>query len=352
MNSWLKIQSNFFKSSIKFILKIKISKYIFNFQVPIFVDKDREYYKEMVHKTNGLIFPGGGRNITSSSFRTAAEILFDLAIEANDRGEHYMIWGECMGLQILTVLMVKKYLHNPNHSDNWLVNCNAEDMALNLDFKIDPNKTRMFANADQKVIDVLKKDFVTPNFHYNCMTPENFEKSNLTKFFRIISTSVDSGGLEFISTYESLNESRPIYALQWHPEKISFEFINNSRQQHIPHTSDANLVAQYMAKFLVDQTRKNKNHFSSVAEENEYIIYQYFPRFTYKQDNEDKGELFSQLYEWAINPEFFTKSRKILALAICLSISLILLPIVGFVCYKIGLRKRLQDNESQPILEQ
>jgi hypothetical protein len=28
------------------------------------------------------------------------------------------------------------------------------------------------------------------------------------------------------------------------------------------------------------------------------------------------------------------------------------LPIVGFVCYKIGLRKRLQDNESQPILEQ
>jgi hypothetical protein len=93
-----------------------------------------------------------------------------------------------------------------------------------------------------------------------------------------------------------------------------------------------------MAKFLVDQTRKNKNHFSSV--------------FTYKQDNEDKGELFSQLYEWAINPEFFTKSRKILALAICLSISLILLPIVGFVCYKIGLRKRLQDNESQPILEQ
>jgi len=279
--------------------------------VPIMVERSLEYYKQMVHKTNGVIFPGGGRNISSSAFRDAAEILFDLAIEANDRGEHYMIWGECMGFQVLTVLMVKKYLHNPNHSDNWLVNCNAGDMGLNLEFKIDPNETRIFANANKNVIEALENDYVTPNYHHDCMTPQNFEKSNLTKFFRLITTSKDSDGLEFISTYESLNESRPIYALQWHPEKISFEFFNNSKQQHIPHTSKANLVSQYMSKFLVDQTRKNKNHFSNVAEENKFIIYQYFPRFTYKQDNEDDGEFFSQLYEWPINPQNLNESHKI-----------------------------------------
>lgn len=47
----------------------------------------------MVNKTNGLLLPGGGRNIVNSYYRDAAEVLFDYAMEANDRGEYYPIWG-------------------------------------------------------------------------------------------------------------------------------------------------------------------------------------------------------------------------------------------------------------------
>lgn len=171
----------------------------------------------MVNKTNGLLLPGGGRNIMNSYYRDAAEILFDYAMEANDRGEYYPIWGECMGFQIITVLMIKKHAHNPNHTDNWLANCNAEDMAVNLDFKSYPSQTRLFANADKNIINILKTQNVTPNYHHNCMTPKNFTESKLTNYFRIITTSKDADDLEFISTYESLNKSRPIYALRKDP---------------------------------------------------------------------------------------------------------------------------------------
>ncbi len=167
-----------------------------------------------MNKTNGLLLPDGGRDIMNSSFRDAAEALFDYAMEANDRNEYYPILGECMGFQIITVIMGKKYVHNPNHTDNWLTNCKAEDLSLNLDFITHPNDTQMFANADANIINILKTDKVTPNYHQNCMTPKNFTESNLTNYLRIITTSRDSDGLEFISTYESLNKSRPIYALQ------------------------------------------------------------------------------------------------------------------------------------------
>ena len=36
---------------------------------------------------------------------------------------------------------------------------------------------------------------------------------------------------------------------------------------------------QYMANFLTEQARQNKNHFDSLEEETKYLIYQYSPEF-------------------------------------------------------------------------
>lgn len=289
-----------------------------------------------MNKTNGLLFPGGGKDIMNSYFRDAAEILFDYAMEANDRNEYYPIWGECMGFEIITVIMVKKYLHNPNHTDYWFTNCNAGDMALNLDFNnIDPHQTQLFANANEEIINILKTDKVTPNYHHTCMTQKNFTESNLTSYLRTVTTSKDADGLEFISTYESLNKSRPIYALHWHPEKIPFEFIIvnktqnlNDSQLNIPHNYNAVLIAQFMANFFVNETRKNKHHFANTLEENNYIIYNWNPRFTYKNADEDKGERFSQLYEFHFNKGNTNQMSSNLGLYIGVGISLALVVII------------------------
>ncbi len=138
---------------------------------------------------------------------------------------------------------------------------------------------QMFANVDANIINILKTDKVTPNYHQNCMTLKNFTESNLTNYLRIITTSRNGDGLEFISTYESLNKSRPIYALQWHPEKILFEFsvVNKSQhrdksQENIKHSYNAVLIAQFMANFFVNETRKNDHSFRGKKEEKLFII--------------------------------------------------------------------------------
>jgi gamma-glutamyl hydrolase len=76
--------------------------------------------------------------------------------------------------------------------------------------------------------------------------------------------------------YIYLGRRYPIFGVQWHPEKNGFEWRVNTT---IPHTKDAVEVMQYMANFLTDQARQNKNHFDSLEDETKYLIYQYTPEF-------------------------------------------------------------------------
>jgi gamma-glutamyl hydrolase len=293
--------------------------------VPILIRQNDDYYQDMVKKTNGVLFPGGGRDHRNSDYRNAAEALFNYSMKANDRGEYYPIWGECLGFQLITILMAKYYIPNPKYIDGyWLTDCNAEDRAWKLNFTNDPRQTRLFANADENIINTLKTEDVTPNYHMKCITPKNFTDSKLINDFTVISTNRDDNGLEFISTYE--HKSRPIYALQWHPEKIPFEFSvisksqkPNKPQEKIPHYYNAVLIAQYMANFFVNETRKNNHSFGGIKEENKFIIYNYELKFTWKNKEgteEDKGEYFSQMYEFNFNKGNTNRISFILGLCI------------------------------------
>jgi hypothetical protein len=58
-----------------------------------------------------------------------------------------------------------------------------------------------------------------------------------------------------------------------------------------------------MANFFVNETRKNNHSFGGKKEENE-VIYNYDPKFTWndrQEGAEDKGEYFSQIYEFYFN---------------------------------------------------
>lgn len=69
----------------------------------------------------------------------------------------------------------------------------------------------------------------------------------------------------------------PFYGVQFHPEKVLYEWIRN---RNISHTEGAVASAQYFAQFFVNECRKNGNQFNGLDEENKMLIYNFPVTYT------------------------------------------------------------------------
>uniref|UniRef100_UPI0037E70476 gamma-glutamyl hydrolase n=1 Tax=Semicossyphus pulcher TaxID=241346 RepID=UPI0037E70476 len=231
--------------------------------VPIRINRTEEEYTKIFSSINGLLLPGGDVDIERSQFTQAARIFYDLALKANDAGDFFPIWGTCQGFQQLTVLTAKK---------NLLTLTDTKSVALPLDFTSAANSSRLFQSFPKDLMQSLCNENITSNFHSWSLSMKNYSQNyKLRKFYRILSTNTD-GKREFISTMEA--KHYPFYAVQWHPEKSPFEWID---KPGMIHTTSAVRASFYTASFFVSEAMKSKHQFSSSAEEERALIYNFSP---------------------------------------------------------------------------
>ncbi|KAI3369676.1 hypothetical protein L3Q82_024518 [Scortum barcoo] len=67
------------------------------------------------------------------------------------------------------------------------------------------------------------------------------------------------------------------YAVQWHPEKVPYEWIE---KPGMVHSRSALRVCFYTAIFFVSEAKKSQHHFSSPEEESKALIYNFPPVFS------------------------------------------------------------------------
>ncbi|XP_068228289.1 gamma-glutamyl hydrolase-like [Palaemon carinicauda] len=228
--------------------------------IPILVEQDEAYYRKIVSSVNGIVFPGGSSSIRTGPYANAGRTLYNLVLDKAAQGTNIALIGICLGFQMLMYLAA---VSNP------LTSCNAKDVADPLFFKPGLENSQIFSSAPDAVITTLSKSKSTSNFHKYCVTEDKFIEKKVSDSFKIISTSFDKDGVEYISTVE--HKSLPIYGFQWHPEKNLFEWVYNS----IPHTIEAIGAAQFVVDFFVEKARQNNQEFSDPAEEMEMLIYNY-----------------------------------------------------------------------------
>ncbi|KAJ7386645.1 hypothetical protein OS493_006631 [Desmophyllum pertusum] len=244
---------------------------------PIFVNSSMEEVERMFHSLNGVILPGGHVMLNESGYTPVGKKLLELAIKAYDvKGEVFPIWGECLGLELVAMIISGRNLSLGQYDQSFLSLTDTWNISLKLDLPSDYKSTKLLGPAPDHIISYLTKEDVNYNNHHRGITLETFQKDEkLKEFFQIVSTNKDRKGKTFISSMEA--RKYPIYVLQWHPAKPQFEW---SEKQAIKHTQEAILAGQYFADFFVSQARLSSHRFPSRKEEKAALIYNNHPTYT------------------------------------------------------------------------
>ena len=169
--------------------------------VPILHYFSKDTVKNIFENVNGVLYPGGGVDWFISDFYKNAKILWDLAIEANDNGDYFPIWGTCLGFEMLQILRTGKDV---------LSRRVADDVASKLRFTDQAKSSRLFKGMAPELYKALATEKLTYNHHDWGVTPETYQSNTrLGEFFKVLSTNLDEKGQKYISTVEGELISNP-----------------------------------------------------------------------------------------------------------------------------------------------
>ncbi|CAM9464213.1 unnamed protein product [Lampetra planeri] len=103
-----------------------------------------------------VFFPGGDVDLVTSAYAKAAKILFDLVMQANECGDYFPVWGECLGMHELAYFVA---------GENLLTLTCTQDVALPLNFTKESKQSKLFRNFPKGVLDTLASESMTGNMH-------------------------------------------------------------------------------------------------------------------------------------------------------------------------------------------
>jgi len=236
----------------------------------------------LVDSVNGVLFTGGNVKLRfneTTGYMAAAGRIFDRMNARHAAGIWQPLWGTCMGFQTLNILAAR------NDSALSRAAFDSENLALPLALTAYGKRSRMLgADTPQDVLTTLTSLNVTENLHHDGVKPSQYAtNANLSSFFKVVSTNVDRKGVAFVSTSE--HPTRPVYAVQWHPERNQFEW--DSDLPSINHGGDAVRAMSWLSSFFIAEARKNNATFAPNAS---HLLEQY-SLFAYLDSVSVEGKL-------------------------------------------------------------
>jgi len=237
--------------------------------VPVHFTQSQKDLAALLSKLNGILFPGGGADLSQASqFIATASLAFNTSVAAALAGETFPVWGTCLGFQTVCTVASRNF--------SLLEEYDAENISLPLTWTADPSKSRMFGGLSAAGVSTLSNHAVTMNNHHFGVSPDAFASdARLSSLFNVLSTNNDRAGKPFVSSIEG--KSIPVYATQWHPEKNQFEW---NPTEGIDHSAQGVAVMSQMSQFFVNQARLSTRAFSSEQELESALIYQFSPTYT------------------------------------------------------------------------
>ncbi|XP_032591745.1 gamma-glutamyl hydrolase isoform X2 [Drosophila grimshawi] len=257
--------------------------------VPIWIGRERDYYAQIMTKVNGILLPGGAVYLEDSEVKEKPELtndcvksaryIYELAMERNEAGNYFPIWGTCLGFQLLLI--------NAAKTNEVRTECGRFFKALPLHWSTDSieGNSTMLADLSPELAEQMQKIPFACHQHRYCIEVENLHRYALHKDWRILATreSATESPSEPTKRFITLIEHRrfPIFGSQFHPERAAHELgLLENDNCSAAHTRLGIQLAQYYAEFFVEACRRNTNRFSSNEEKLRYLIFNWQPVFS------------------------------------------------------------------------
>jgi gamma-glutamyl hydrolase len=248
--------------------------------VPLFIGKDKSYYRSMMTKINGVLLPGGTfETRKTAGFLNAAETIITIATEMNRNGEFFPVFGIGIGMEML--------LYFTNKKNDIMEACDIGSSSLSLTLTKRESRATALYNSSSDHIRTLMTTHPVATFNTKrCHTRDAFKRSSLPKLWIPFSLNQEKGGKIFVSSVE--HKKLPFYGVMFHPEKPAYEWVEKN---NIPHTLATIEVSQYFANYFANECRKSKHWFPSKEEEDKHLIENHVVQFTGR-----RGSKFIQSY--------------------------------------------------------
>lgn len=223
-------------------------------------------------RLNGVIIPGGSQHLSPGHqfYDTVAELL-RIAKEVGDAGEHWPLWGTCLGFEALAIAIAgNSSLLGGFHA----LNLPSPLILAGPDTAV-TTRSRFLQRLPPPVRALL--DAGAPLTFENHMSGVDDARiaanPRLAEFIDVLAYADDRRGRRYVAMFEAkqVDGARvvvqspqhifpppqyPIYAVQFHPEKNPYEW---APQLAIPHSSDAIAVTHAFARFVVCRTHLHTN---------------------------------------------------------------------------------------------
>mmetsp|Transcript_4434 Transcript_4434/g.15772 ORF Transcript_4434/g.15772 Transcript_4434/m.15772 type:complete len:353 (-) Transcript_4434:75-1133(-) len=268
---------------------------------PLIFDRPVQELRATFEAINAIVFPGGDASLSvDSAYFQTLKLLFEWTKEANSMGDYFPLYGACLGLEALAILV------SGNHSI--LSNTNAQDdpVPLHLATRTADSPFLEYLGPEQ-VEQVLQKPIAYENHVKGLLVDSYDADQRLRNTFRLLTVSYDRNGQAYVSSMEG--KDAPILALQFHPEKNAYEW---NTEEHIPHSLNAVEFSQRIGDYVGKLARNSKHRPTSSSQERRMLIYRYPVTYTGYSRQTGVESTFEQEYRFgpASQDEHATPSNR------------------------------------------
>ena len=164
--------------------------------VPIPESFSQQEVGNIYNYINGVLFPGGSTKWFESSYYKNAVKAVQTSVEAGTSDQDYFpVWGTCLGYEALNVIIA--------NSADVLSHFAADGVSLTLNYTSDAKNSRLLKNCPTSIYKGMATEEVTYNHHSYGVSPHTHTTNKkIDEFFKILSTSKDTNGKDFVSLIE------------------------------------------------------------------------------------------------------------------------------------------------------